>query len=43
VHHCDDDGGHAFAFFWHPVADPPGPEWHDDFRSALAIIAAAIA
>lgn len=41
VHHCADDGGHDFAFFWHRLADTPGDEWHPIFREALRHIGQA--
>ncbi|WP_281825400.1 NUDIX domain-containing protein [Jannaschia rubra] len=28
AHHCDDDGGHLFRFFWHPLGAGGGREWH---------------
>lgn len=36
VHHCLDDGGHDFAFFWHPLSELPGANWHAIFHKALA-------
>lgn len=43
VHHCADDGGHDFAFFWHPLGDEAdGSFWHEDFRSALGVIRSAV-
>ena len=38
----EDDGGHDFAFFWHPLSDTAGEDWHPDFRRALAFIRAAV-
>jgi len=35
THHCDDDGGLDFAFFWHALDATPGPQWHPLFRDAL--------
>ncbi|WP_374666463.1 NUDIX domain-containing protein [Ramlibacter sp.] len=35
VHRTEDDGGHDFRFFWHPLRQEPGPRWHEIFRSAL--------
>ena len=33
-HHCADDGGHDFRFFWHPLtASTKG--WHPVFSGAL--------
>lgn len=43
VHHTDDDGGHDFTFFWHPLAEPPGAEWHEVFQGALGYIRTALA
>lgn len=42
VHHCADDGGHNFAFFWTPLHTPlPSP--HDPrFDRARAFIAEAL-
>lgn len=39
VHHCQDDGGHDFSFFWHPLAEQPDAAWHDSFKRALRYIA----
>ena len=41
VHHCADDGGHDFAFFWHRLADGTGDAWHPVFREALSHVARA--
>lgn len=38
VHHCADDGGLNFEFFWHPVFSPPTPEWHMIFQDLLKFI-----
>lgn len=38
THHCADDGGHFFSFFWHRLADDPGEDWHEIFRRVLAHI-----
>ena len=27
THHCADDGGHDFRFFWHDVSETPGENW----------------
>lgn len=40
THHCADDGGHDFAFFWHRLADAPDENWHEIFKRALAHIKA---
>jgi 8-oxo-dGTP pyrophosphatase MutT (NUDIX family) len=37
---CADDGGHRFTFFWWPLRDVPGPDWHETFRPALGEIRA---
>ncbi|WP_027328740.1 NUDIX domain-containing protein [Marinimicrobium agarilyticum] len=37
-HYCEDDGGHLFRFFWHPLSLPPSSEWHPVFSDALAVI-----
>ncbi len=35
MHHCADDGGHDFRFFWHPLlAKPEG--WHPVFEKLLS-------
>ena len=38
VHHCADDGGHDFAFFWHPLVEKPDAGWHPIFVRALDYI-----
>ncbi|MGK8704984.1 NUDIX hydrolase [Metapseudomonas otitidis] len=38
THRTEDDGGHVFRFFWHPLADEPGETWHPLFRDALAFV-----
>ncbi|AEQ53044.1 hydrolase, NUDIX family [Pelagibacterium halotolerans B2] len=38
THHCLDDGGHDFAFFWHRLDKKPGDEWHAVFHRALAYL-----
>lgn len=35
THHCSDDGGHDFRFFWHGLDDAPTAEWHPVFVDAL--------
>ena len=37
-HFCQDDGGHLFSFFWHPLHQEPGKDWHWLFRNALVYI-----
>ncbi|MCU0624261.1 MAG: NUDIX domain-containing protein [Gemmatimonadaceae bacterium] len=36
VHHAHDDGGHDFAFFWHPLDAHDGTDWHALYAPALA-------
>ena len=36
-HHCLDDGGHDFAFFWHNLNQKPNADWHPVFHKALEI------
>lgn len=38
THFAEDDGGHEFRFFWHPLHSEPSPEWHPLFQSALAFL-----
>ena len=35
-HFTQDDGGHVFHFFWHPLLSKPNPEWHPVYQAALA-------
>jgi len=37
-HFAEDDGGHEFKFFWHPLASEPCEEWHPVFQEALAFL-----
>lgn len=37
-HYCEDDGGHVFQYFWHPLSLPPNSEWHPIFTDALTVI-----
>jgi len=32
----EDDFGHVFRFFWHPIKKPLGKEWHPVFHEAFA-------
>lgn len=41
-HHCEDDGGHRFRFFWHPLWGAAGAGWHPVHRQALSHIRAAL-
>jgi 8-oxo-dGTP pyrophosphatase MutT (NUDIX family) len=43
VHHCADDGGLDFAFFWHRLGDEPASAWHPPFQRALAFVRDAVA
>ncbi len=38
THRCEDDGGHDFYFFWHPLLNEPSPEWHSVHAQALGFI-----
>jgi 8-oxo-dGTP pyrophosphatase MutT (NUDIX family) len=38
THHTEDDGGHNFEFFWHPMDQPLDDEWHPDFEQAINFI-----
>lgn len=37
-HQTQDDFGHIFSFFWHPVAKDLDEEWHPFFHEALEVI-----
>jgi 8-oxo-dGTP pyrophosphatase MutT (NUDIX family) len=37
-HQTEDDFGHVFSFFWHPLADELGEDWHPIFNEALRVI-----
>lgn len=37
-HFANDDGGHVFRFFWHPLASEPSDQWHQIFQDALAYL-----
>jgi 8-oxo-dGTP pyrophosphatase MutT (NUDIX family) len=37
-HQTEDDEGHAFAFFWHPLAEDLDQDWHPMFHEALRMI-----
>lgn len=41
-HHCEDDGGHTFHYFWHPLRKAPSTEWHPVFVYALDLIRNAL-
>jgi 8-oxo-dGTP pyrophosphatase MutT (NUDIX family) len=34
-HWCQDDNGHQFTFFWHPLLQKPDERWHPLFQNAL--------
>jgi 8-oxo-dGTP pyrophosphatase MutT (NUDIX family) len=38
THFTEDDGGHAFRFFWHPLATVPDDRWHPVFKEALGFL-----
>lgn len=38
THFAEDDGGHEFRFFWHPLASEPSAQWHPLFQGALAFL-----
>lgn len=42
IHHTSDDGGHDFAFFWHPLSQPGDEQWHKLFQDALVFIRATV-
>lgn len=39
----EDDGGHAFSFFWHPIRLPLDEEWHPIFHEAFQFFASRLA
>ncbi len=39
VHATEDDHGHSFAFFWHPIGVPLDRGWHPIFHEAFAFFA----
>ncbi len=41
-HVTADDGGHRFAFWWHPLAEAPPPSCHALFVDALAYLRARV-
>ena len=43
VHFAEDDGGHEFRFFWHPLTSEPSERWHQVFRDALSFLRTALA
>ena len=38
THHCAEDGGYDFRFFWHDVNQDPGEKWRPHYRRALEAI-----
>ncbi|WP_083188316.1 NUDIX hydrolase [Pseudomonas cerasi] len=38
VHHAEDDGGHEFRFFWHPLVSEPSDAWHQIYKDALGFL-----
>ncbi len=38
VHFAEDDGGHDFRFFWHPLMSEPSDRWHHIFKDALSFL-----
>jgi hypothetical protein len=42
THLTDDDGGHDFRFFWHPLSQPPSAQWHWVYQGALQYIASKL-
>ena len=42
THHCADDSGHDFEFFWRPLELPFGDDWHPAFKQAIDFIRRSI-
>jgi 8-oxo-dGTP pyrophosphatase MutT (NUDIX family) len=38
----EDDRGHEFSFFWHPMQEKLSSDWHPDFHEAFAEIRALV-
>jgi 8-oxo-dGTP pyrophosphatase MutT (NUDIX family) len=38
IHHCQDDGGLDFEFFWFPLNQKPNESWHQSFQEALVFL-----
>ena len=38
THHCAEDGGYTFRFFWYDVNREPGENWRPHYRRALEAI-----
>ena len=43
AHFADDDGGHEFRFFWHPLMNEPSDSWHQIFKDALSLLRQTLA
>lgn len=41
-HQTEDDLGHIFTFFWHPLDKPLDRDWHPIFHEAFAFFAARV-
>jgi len=42
VFRTEDDGGHIFRFFWHPLSQGTDGNWHPKFRQALDFVRASV-
>lgn len=38
THHCQDDGGLDFEFFWYSLDQQLDEHWHETFREALSFL-----
>lgn len=43
VHFAEDDGGHEFRFFGHPLMSEPSERWHQVFKDALSFLRTTLA
>ena len=43
MHFAEDDGGHEFRFFWHPLMSEPSEKWHQVFKDALSFLRKTLA
>jgi 8-oxo-dGTP pyrophosphatase MutT (NUDIX family) len=43
IHFAEDDGGHEFRFFGHPLASEPSEGWHQIFKDALGFLKISLA
>ncbi|MGK9203883.1 NUDIX domain-containing protein [Sinorhizobium meliloti] len=41
-HAAEDDFGHTFAFFWHPIKSPLSEDWHPIFHEAFQFFASRL-